>query len=179
MNARMLLMRLALSALALVGLGHPCPAQAQELPKGRVPFKATVRTDFKLLDVTGTGFASNWATGTGEAAPLGQITLVFSGEAHWDFDPGAGVDQFLFGRGVGSFTAANGDAIYVRTANFGSSYPGGIAVVPGSWLVTGGSGRFAGARGSGTLRLEIVIPADAPPDKATLIWEGTITAPKQ
>jgi hypothetical protein len=167
--------RLALTAVALLGLALPVGAQG--VPKDRVPFKATMKASSQLSFVPGNpARVSVQESGTGEATPLGAFTWV----AHVvdDTDPeeqGLGIAE-----GVGTIAAANGDAVYVK---FGfirrPPLEPNLLRWESVWLVTGGKGRFAGATGSGVSRIEVIPPTATNPAATTSVtWDGTISAPK-
>lgn len=66
-----------------------------------------------------------------------------------DWETGAGT----FGYGGWTLTAANGDHLYV--SHQGSfQVMGDVVPITGTWTVTGGDGRFAGASGHGEIRGE-------------------------
>lgn len=83
-------------------------------------------------------------SGSGTATPLGRFTVT------WEFTV-----NLLDGAGIGSahFIAANGDSLF--TESLGQGDPTGkpnINLVVEKHTITGGTGRFAGATGSFTLK---------------------------
>src|SRR5439155_20448468 len=96
-------------------------------------------------------------TVTGVATHLGLFTMTYKVTVN-----------VLTGTSTGSalLTAANGDTILTTIVGQGTSEPSGLNSITEVNTITGGTGRFAGARGSFTVdRLE---------DPATGITSGTI-----
>jgi hypothetical protein len=121
-------------------LGIASPAGAG--PKG-VPFKGSVS-----CTVSGSVFTSE--AGTGNASHLGKIS----------YSTSTGILTF-----DETLTAANGDTLTlrdVRTVVSGTE-------ASGTWTVIGGTGRFAGATGSGTS--DSIRPGDG---TCTQTWSGSI-----
>lgn len=98
--------------------------------KSLVPFKGKIRLD-----------VSNGIVGTGEASHIGQ------------FDVTADDDEsnFPFITGTVTITAANGDQLFATHTGNAQDLGGGMLRVTFDNMITGGSGRFAGASGSFTL----------------------------
>jgi hypothetical protein len=141
------------SLLLAVALGS-APAWAGPTS---APFKATLTTEetlgFDPVRCPMTGIVGT-TTGTGDASHLGAVSMVATDCPL--LVPGV---QPSFSNGVLSLTAANGDRL---TANYqGVLTP--VAGVPnlysiaGDFSVTGGTGRFAGAKGSGYLQGSITL----------------------
>jgi hypothetical protein len=138
------------------------PAVAQQ----QVPFKGT----FQGSDTVFTGpcpitLCTN-ATGTG--TQLGQ----FSFTQELTLNPANPTDS-----GVGQWKAANGDIIYTTVS--GLAVPGpDVFTIAEIHIITGGTGRFAGAQGSFCVfRKHVVAPS---PDGTHITFgsfEGTITSP--
>jgi hypothetical protein len=168
---------LALTALVVGGLTSLDTTVAQELPKDRVPFKATIKGDYHAFLVPGNpAILSIREDAKGEATLLGPFTWAAHHIDDFDLDLGEG----FFAEGVGAFTAANGDAIYVKygLVRRPSTNPN-LFLFDGAWVVTGGRGRFAGASGSGFSHLEAVPTSATKSDGTfTITSEGTVSAPK-
>ena len=143
------LSRLALPLLLLSATAS-APAWAEQRP---VPFKASVMTQETLTLDPGrcpASFLVGSTTGKGTASHMGAVTL-----AATDCPLTQDGVNFFFSDGRLTLTAANGDKL---TAN----YSGTLLPVPGAnppahalngvFAVTGGTGRFAGARGAGSLQ---------------------------
>jgi hypothetical protein len=140
--------------LALVAAAFGAPAWAGPVA---APFKANIVTQetlgydplrCPLAGIVGT------TTGSGQASQLGVVKMVAT-----DCPLLAPGVLPSFSDGVLTLTAANGDL--VRANYQGALHP--VAGVPdlysivGDFSVTGGTGRFAGARGSGTLQGTITL----------------------
>ena len=80
--------------------------------------------------------------GTGTASHIGHFTVVDDGFANLSTGSGGGRV---------TFTAANGDS-FTATETGSAIIEGGFADVTDDATITGGTGRFAGASGGGTLR---------------------------
>jgi hypothetical protein len=168
---------LALTTLALLGLTHPGPVGAQQAPANQVPFKfplvATAEA-FPLPFVP--PILSANLSGTGEAAPLGQYTFA----AHQFVRLGVHGEPVACTDGIGVLSGSNGDAIYITYS--GLHHPTADPKVTGdefTFIVTGGSGRFAGASGNGTLIGEVRIGGGpGGKDIQSLVADGTVSAPK-
>jgi hypothetical protein len=170
MNRLMCLTRVALVALALLGLAHPCGAQqsAQDL----VPFKAVVKTGLTspVVVIPGnTPLAVSILNMKGEADFLGPVNYI---ELH---PAQVGVDGKVYGinHAVGALTAANGDEIYCTYHGVVHPTTTG-AEAEFAFTVTGGKGRFAGATGSGFVRGGV----DRPQSTTTISIEAMISRPK-
>lgn len=164
----------ALTALAVLALARPGPAQAQQPARDTLAFKATTAgvADFFVVPVEPpVGSARLNLKGTSDLLG-GAITFMDSHFGH------LGVDgTFLRGTdGVGAFIGANGDAIYIQWS--GTARPSdkaGIYNFAGGFTVTGGKGRFAGATGSGVINSVVNLN----PLEVNGVWEGLVLALKR
>ena len=135
-------LRVAAMALAIGSMGTAMSAK-RAMAEER-PFMAKLAGNAHLTPTGDPSVLLNHETGAGEATHLGQF--------QWEDDEVA-----TFGAGgvsvVASFTmtAANGDKVYGEFTSSGSFDEDGNLVIEGSYQVTGGSGRFDGAVGSGTI----------------------------
>jgi hypothetical protein len=148
---------LALAVLVILGLTGPAGAQQQ------VPFKGSFEGDVTVAPLA-PPFLQVDVEAMGKATHLGRFTLDIP---H--------VVNRANGTAVGSyeFTAANGDTL---TANFtGSAVPiaPGVLYIEEIVIITGGTGRFAGATGSFTV--ERLYDTVAGMTEGS--FEGTISAP--
>jgi len=123
-----------------------------------VPFKATFYTvaESFIPDYCDPGVGLMTQVGEGEGTHLGRLTtrMVFC----YDLNPGPtfGDYSFLPGPQNGYFEAANGDRIFVSVLSgkviwdpsLGPDY---VAYWQDPFVITGGTGRFAGATGGGRL----------------------------
>ncbi len=115
-------------------------AQSQQLASAEVPFKGAWATEFQsnvvgpiaYITVTGQGRASHLGKSTA-STPNQQVNLV-TGE----------------GTATYTLTGANGDTVVIEMEALTTNVPGGVTFA-GSYTVTGGTGRFAQATGSGAL----------------------------
>ena len=147
-------------AAVLLTTALACPAWAGEL----VPFNGSLHAQEKIVSQGPESFVTD-GSGGGIATHLGAFTLA------WEF-------TVLLANGTGSgaarYIAANGDQIFMTVV--GQSEPTGT---PGVFriveieTITGGTGRFEGAKGSFTVERLI--------DLATFVssgsFHGTITSP--
>jgi hypothetical protein len=171
MTRHMCLTRVALAALALLGLAYPCGAQqsAQDL----VPFKAVVQqtplnTPVAIIPGT-TPLAVSILKMTGQADFLGAVNYI---ELH---PAQVGVDGKGYGvnNAVGALTGANGDELYFTY--HGVVHPTATgAEAEFALTVTGGKGRFAGAIGSGLVKGGV----DRPNNTVTIAIDAMISRPK-
>lgn len=99
---------------------------------------------------------------TGNATHLGRFTVEFPHTVNF---------ATRTGEGTFTFTAANGDTL---TADFtGQAQPGPIVSIVEHAIITGGTGRFAGATGSFTVRRQF----DPATGTTRGSFEGTISSP--
>jgi hypothetical protein len=132
---------LALALLTLVGL--TVPALAAEPPKGMVAF--TIPSHVKPDDAASYPIPLNppamtmKLVGGGNAVPIGKFTTLEQPTLRFGVD-GAG----LWTEAVGVFTAENGDTITYQ-------YKGLVPLQQAAFVITGGTGRFKGVTGSGTM----------------------------
>lgn len=124
---------LALAVVAILGLAASVAAGEQ------VPFKGNYEGSFTQTPIPGTPTSLVVANGKGEATHLG----------HFSFDFPLTVNVVLqIGSGTYTFTAANGDEIFADVIAQSSLLPNGLRHVVEIGIITGGTGRFAGATGS-------------------------------
>jgi hypothetical protein len=99
---------------------------------------------------------------TGNATHLGRFTVEFPHTVNF---------ATRTGEGTFTFTAANGDTL---TADFtGQAQPGPIVSIVEHAIITGGTGRFAGATGSFTVQRQF----DPATGTTKGSFEGTISSP--
>jgi hypothetical protein len=121
--------------LVLAALALPVYAAAGD----QLPLNGSEAGTFQLLGPCNTGGIGLEVTGTGHARFIGSYT----GRYRECFDPTTGAVT----GGTFTLTAANGDTLYGTYA--GQAVPAGASVLyndPG--VITGGTGRFAGAGGT-------------------------------
>jgi hypothetical protein len=100
--------------------------------------------------------------GTGEATHLGRFTLT----SEFTVTPAATAS------GTAVWTAANGDQIITTTTGHVVAPPPPFLVVTETHIITGGTGRFAGA--SGSIVLERSLRIETSPIESTASITGTI-----
>jgi hypothetical protein len=155
---------LAAMLLTLLGVTLSSAVQAQELPKDLVALKVVQKVKHDPASAYLLPLAPPVAViksvGTAEGTPIGKVSVVESQHEQ------CGVDgKVLFYEGTGIWTAANGDAIFFTFLGLGSENTE-------AFLITGGTGRFLGACGSGGATWT------ANADEITITWVGFISAPK-
>ena len=153
-------MKNLLAAIALAAaISQPAMAQ------GPVPFRGTYAS---LESQSGGTFPVflQVLDGSGEATHLGRFTV----EAQWYVN-------VLTGGGLGTFTltGANGDTL-VGTATGTSVVIEGLAYITETCVITGGTGRFAGATGAFVTARVLTLTAHPETDTAesTASFQGTI-----
>ena len=143
-------------ALTMLAIGAAAASPLAMADQRQVPFKASVVTqevlnplapDFTRCPLSG---LVGTTTGQGTASHMGAVTLMAT-----DCPLTNDYVNFFFSDGRLTLTAANGDKL---TATYSGSLlpvPGAnppVHAINGSFAVTGGTGRFAGARGGGSLQ---------------------------
>jgi hypothetical protein len=145
-------MRRMFGTIALVAalcLGVAAPVSAADPAR---PFAGHDRVADTLLAPSGCPAGAAWrysATGTGWFLHLGIASVAVTHCTFVDMATGTGT----FGPGTITLTAANGDQVdLVEQGTFRIEMtPDGLAsAFHMTWVVAGGSGRFAGGTGSGT-----------------------------
>ncbi len=124
---------LTLLAILLVAIA-PRPASAAH----RVPFAAHFATEFE--SIVQFPFANIMVTGEGHARHMGRTTAESTDQTI----------NLLTGEGTATYTltAANGDTL-VLALEFVTIFDESTVTFEGTYVVTGGTGRFARATGSG------------------------------
>jgi len=152
--------RISRFATPLIMLIASTPAWAGE----QVPFSGSLQAHETIVS-QGPGFFVTDGIGEGIATHLGRFTLT------WEFTVNTTDGT---GSGPARYIAANGDQIFMTAV--GSSEPTatpGVFHITEIQIITGGTGRFAGAKGSFTV--------DRLVDLATGLtsgsFHGTITSP--
>ena len=133
--------QIALALLVLVALAVPMQAAAAE----QLPFKASETGTSRLLGPCETGGLVLDVTGTGHATQLG----TYSSHYRECFDPATGAVT----HGSFTLTAANGDTVFgTYSGQVSPTADPNVIVYDDPGVITGGTGRFAGAGGSVTQR---------------------------
>jgi hypothetical protein len=176
-SASLLLASLGLTLL--LGLGSALPTLAQQpataaaSPPKLVPFKMTfaITTD-RIVIPANPPIQAVRVAWSGQSDLLGPVTAVSAHTNHLGVDglPTSSTD------GVGVISGANGDAFFITYRGLiHPPNPPGVFPYEFAFNITGGTGRFAGATGSGTL----TGVTDIPHKQATDTMEGLISAPQQ
>jgi hypothetical protein len=138
---------IALVAALCVGVAAPVSAADPARP-----FAGHDRVADTLLTPSGCPAGANWrysATGTGWFRHLGLTSVAVTHCTFVDMATGTG----SFGPGTITLTAANGDEldlVHRGTFSLAMTPDGLTSAFDMTWVVAGGTGRFAGATGSGT-----------------------------
>jgi hypothetical protein len=132
---------LAAMLLTLLGVTLSSVAQAQAPPKDMVALNVVLKVTHdpasQYLLPLAPPLEIVKSVGTAEGAPIGKVTVVESQRAQYGVD-----GKVLFYQGTGIWTGANGDAIFYTFLGLGNENTE-------AFLITGGTGRFQGATGSG------------------------------
>jgi hypothetical protein len=157
--------------LGLIGLAGPASAQ-QNLVQNLVPFKAAavVTTDSVMIPLTPPIVATRVSYSSGQSDLLGP----FTGIAHQINRLNTDGTRLSITDGTGAWTAANGDSIFVSYSGLYLPVTPEQITFQKAIAITGGTGRFAGASGSGILNGV----GDLVKRQTTMTFEGKITAPK-
>ena len=157
------------AGLAGLALALTCLAPSAVQAESDVPFRATWESQISIAPLAPPLFAVS-GLGAGKALHLGAMTAQSITE----------VVNLATGEGAASyrFTAANGDDVFLTFVFLAIPTSPTAFAIEGVWQVTGGTGRFEGASGSGTYlgQAEFVGPVDA---IGTFILEGTVSSPNQ
>lgn len=166
MNRSMFSARLALTALAALGLA--LPGVAQQPSTNRVALKASLSGPLTPRFVIPLELEIRLGTFTAEGTSelLGAVKFVEANTVQIGAE-GKGI-SVTDGKGV--LTAANGDALFISYS--GLVLPSGTAAEL-AYVITGGRGRFLGATGSGMIHCV----TDAGQQKLTREFEGSVSAP--
>jgi hypothetical protein len=121
----------------------------------------------------------NTQDGMGRATHLGRfsVRITFCVDATDLLDDGQLTEgeSLPYDGGVGVFTAANGDELHITVAGavLPSDHPEFDFEFNDPYTITGGTGRFAGATGSGTTNS--LVSRAVQPTRTTHNWTGSIT----
>ena len=146
----------ALALLVLPALALPMQAAA----KDRLPLKGSESGTFQLLSPCDTGGVLLEVTGTGHATRIGS----YSARYRECLDPATGAVT----QGTFTLTAADGDKVFgTYDGQAGPTGDPGVVAYEDPGVITGGTGRFAGAGGTMT--------ASGRANMATGEYTGTVT----
>ena len=152
--------RLALAVVSVLGLAGPVAA-GDEVPfHGKFEGERTERTV-----LTPTTVLDRWDM-AGTATQLGKFAIVVWAEVDFSSVPVTGV-------GTATLVAANGDQVYADISGYSEFVEPGVVRIIEHAVITGGTGRFAGATGTFTSkRLTSLIT-----NETAGSFEGTISSP--
>jgi hypothetical protein len=163
--SRNILKKLQAAAVLALALAASVADQSTAQAGDQVPFRASY--DLELQMIVDLPFGHITSTGEAIATHLGLVTAHSVEETI----------NLLTGEGVAThqFTGANGDAILVDFVFTAIPTSETVFVVNGAWQISGGTGRFDGASGSGTYagRVEFTGPNSA---VGHFKLEGTISS---
>jgi hypothetical protein len=131
--------------------------------QNQVPFKGAMQghdTDLSLIN----NVATVLTTGTGIGTLVGQFSFVQT----WTVDETTGIIT-----GNAQWFAANGDSISTTIKGSGKLIEPGLVSIEEVDTITGGTGRFAGAQGSFTMKKM----ASSVTFLTSGLYDGTITPP--
>ena len=142
-------LRIALPAVLLAAAACCAPAWAEPTT---VPFHARLATHETLsFNPNVCALFVGTTTGTGTASPIGDVSLM----ATDCITPNPRSFGFAFSNGKLTLTATDGDEIRASYSGTFSPLPHSIPftlyTITGTFTVTGGTGRFSNATGSGDL----------------------------
>ena len=153
--------RLISGTLVVVALGFQVNAE------GTVPFKATWSGVTVAADLSNFPIVAVVASGQGEATEFGRFTMV---SPHLN-------NVFTFELwGTQNFTAANGDTLTASFSGRLTPHPDGSLSGTLPCVITGGTGRFAGAAGEYDFTITAVPLADGSGFASTATIEGDISS---
>jgi len=132
-----LLIQLLLACFATIFILAPAPAIAAD----QVPFNASFSTEF-TSEFVPPFYLRVFVTGEGNASHMGRTSAVTTDQLI-NLDDGSGTATY-------TLTAANKDTVVVAISAQNTNIPGGV-MFAGDYIVTGGTGRFEGATGSGSI----------------------------
>ncbi|GAC1473512.1 MAG: hypothetical protein PVSMB7_27560 [Chloroflexota bacterium] len=159
---------LALAAASVGGGSMPANAAG-----GVHAFRA-VLTGQTAVKPCGAGLLCLTATDSGQAGQFGAARVVVHAQVQCSHPPcaaGKGPGAVTISTETGTYAFSNGDTMLVMGSVTACHGAGGTIAV-GGFMVVGGTGRFAGARGSGRERI-----VESPTGAETVHVIGTVKAP--
>ena len=156
--------RVSIAAFLALGasLALVAPAAAQ------TPFKSEFTLQASFSPTTTPGVFFGTTSGAGQASHLGRVTLTSTEILDLTASPG----RLTVRDGQMVMVAANGDELHWRYSG-GGPLPdaNGDSPITGTFVITGGTGRFADASGGGTVEGMASVVTNI----ASLSYRGSIT----
>jgi hypothetical protein len=170
MRRRLAVLGFVIVSVLLVGAPN---AVAAPHAKGLVPFHATFQetiVDFSCLNAA-CDVAKVVAIGHGAATHLGRTTELITGTIDSTGATPAHPCSAL--SDTRTLTAANGDQLFISGTGTACTDPTNpdLETASFTWVVTGGTGRFASATGSGTETLRSI------GGSISVVYDGAISSP--
>jgi hypothetical protein len=160
--------RISLTMISLMVVLIALPAQASAADE--VPFRAIVQETFTAALCSPVPSLCVSAVGTGQGTHLGQVRESASVVANLASQPNPGCTSETRET---TLTGANGDRITLHATGQGcQTGPTTLAAVD-FYVVTGGTGRFSGATGSGTINVTV----DQATRTAVTRFSGVLSTP--
>ncbi|HEU5424715.1 MAG TPA: hypothetical protein VFU72_14315 [Nitrolancea sp.] len=153
---------------ALLGLALLTPLQASAALL--VPFQATVYEHY-TVSVCAPDTRCITATGSGEATQLGQVTQTST--VRVDLNPAHAVNGCVPETRETVLVASNGDELTMSAGGWGCP---ASSSAQDQYTVTGGTGRFQGATGSG-MDVNVHTLSSASGGVAVTTYSGTLSSP--
>jgi hypothetical protein len=159
--------QLSLTMVVLLAVIAVVPSHA--VAKSLVPFQATIAETFTATLCSPTLLCIS-ATGSGQAAHLGETSesAVVVSDLASNPAPGCHTETRTT-----TLTAANGDQVTMDATGQNCSISPTTVTAVDSYVVTGGTGRYSGATGSGTTRASIDLASGI----AVVTFSGTLSTP--
>ncbi len=156
------LIPMLLACFAVAPILAPTPALARD----EVPFRAAFGTEVQIEFVYPFFYIS--VTGQGNASHLGAISAVTDNQIV-NIETGSATATY-------TLTGANGDTVVLEMIFQTTFLPNNAVTFEGTYTVTGGTGRFYGATGSGDLAGSAIVTG---PNTAigSFSVAGTISSP--
>jgi hypothetical protein len=118
-------------------------ANVQQSALNTVPFHAKVQNTIEIIGPPPPPIINAIFPGVGKSSPFGQFSLLATSQIDITVFPFHQETQYVL-------TFRNGDELYFDSVGTGIEDPPGSTVFSGDFTVTGGTGHFSNATGSGT-----------------------------
>lgn len=156
---------------SLLGVPSLRPDRVQLVTSPARPFRLTAEGNANPDFSQGPCNVLNTESGTGVALHLGKVTWTATEVANFCVEPAN--PGFATASGQLVVTAANGDQLTASgLSTVRADFAGSTLTITGTFTITGGTGRFAGATGGGTITGSGSLLA---PFEVAVIFEGQIS----